>query len=246
MKNHLKTWVYTFLAIFLLVGSAYAVPMGSDEKPLENTKGYAWNDAPYWSLTDYTTGEDGESTFVMTVKNSGYHSDFGLFSVDSITAEKPTIEEKVQLFSKSDTVGTVAQAFFKKVGLDWYINTENDFDALGEPGGAIKFDATFGFYFSVYTEDTSTEADYEFYTDWDLNTPEEEKGQQHIAIEYKEPNLARIYLNDKIGEEAGGGWDDMAIMAIDIHPVPEPASLALLGLGLLGLAGLGRRRYTKK
>jgi hypothetical protein len=44
---------------------------------------------------------------------------------------------------------------------------------------------------------------------------------------------------------AGGsnGAPPMALLdGISIDPVPEPASIAIFGLGLLGLAGLRRRR----
>jgi PEP-CTERM motif len=39
-----------------------------------------------------------------------------------------------------------------------------------------------------------------------------------------------------------GAIDDVSIVAAPPPPVPEPASAALLGLGLAGLAGLRRRR----
>jgi hypothetical protein len=41
-------------------------------------------------------------------------------------------------------------------------------------------------------------------------------------------------------------WGRMGYIAESINPVPEPATMLLLGSGLIGLAGYGRKKFFKK
>ena len=61
-------------------------------------------------------------------------------------------------------------------------------------------------------------------------------------------NSLSPYYNDKDGvqqvDDRTTFLDDISLTALDISQVPEPSTLAIFGLGSLGLAFLRRRRTS--
>jgi hypothetical protein len=78
----------------------------------------------------------------------------------------------------------------------------------------------------------------------ELNSPEGAFDEFGVSLNLDAAGKLNLFLSDGEDLKLTGGKQDEQIGLISVAPVPEPGALMLVGTGVLGLAGIVRRRLS--
>jgi hypothetical protein len=183
-------------------------------------------DDNYSYLFTIDDGNSNDGTFTATLKNTSYSSssnaliDLLAFNIDAILGTDFNITNVVPNWTFSDPSGNGIQ-------FD-YVGGRDDPEDRLSPGDILSFDFVFGPSFTFPSDP---------FTLWTATNSSAGSGigggndVGQVAVSF---------------QQLGSIGNDSDLLASNWTPVPEPSTVLLVGTGLLGIIGFGRKRLNKK
>ena len=245
MKKLSKILIITVLSVFLVAGSAMAVP--SNLKDITGITG-----------TDVYTDTGAESAYLVHTGNAD--TDATAFLFLEVAAWAATNTFGIYDFTNTGgtiTVGNMLEVFDGATSPLFSTTLLWDFSAgtvtnTGTGASAI-IDDTFGFYLGTAAGTWSGKS-YPAAT-WHSHTALNVDGGDHVMFFDTSDNTIGDLLGSDIviafedlNMAIGSDYDftDMVVGVSDVKPIPEPATMLLLGSGLIGIARFGRKKLFRK
>ena len=240
LKKLPKILLFSILAVFLVAGSATAYPYLD-----EILQGYSEHIMPsgqdYVHLTDLT-GKTSIATIFF--EEAAFESAFGIYSIYEGQTIDAVYDNDQFLFlflpwdepSTNPYLPTQTEVLFDLEQGTAAVNTSSNSDLIDMVGNINA--SNFGFFIAVW--DTGDV----FATEASLNSD----GAEHGLIYDIAQEAVIIAFEDLPSPWTGTepDYNDMVVKITDVSPVSEPATMLLLGSGLIGLGFLGRKRLFKK